>query len=85
MCQTSERCTTLEYVRQHYHLGFPGGSVGKESTCNVGDTGDVGSIPGSRRSLGGGHGHPLQYPCLENHMDRETWRAIVHRVTKSQT
>ena len=44
-------------------LGFPGGSDGKESTCN---TGDPGSIPGLGRSPGGGHGNPLQYPCLEN-------------------
>ena len=44
-------------------LGFPCGSVGKESTCNVGE---LGSIPGSGRSLGGGNGYPLQYSCLEN-------------------
>ena len=44
-------------------LGFPGGSDGKESTCNVGD---LGSIPGLGRSLGGGHGNPLQYSSLEN-------------------
>ena len=43
-------------------LGFPGGSDGKESTCNVGD---LGWIPGLGRSSGGGHGNPLQY-CLEN-------------------
>ena len=43
--------------------GFPGSSDGKESTCNVGD---LGSIPGSGRSPGGGHGNPLQYSCLEN-------------------
>ena len=42
---------------------FPGGSDGKESACNVGDSG---SIPGLRRSPGGGHGNPLQYSCLEN-------------------
>ena len=36
-------------------------------------------------ATGGGHGDPLQYPCLENPMDREVWRAIVHRVTKSWT
>ena len=53
-------------------LGFPGGSVGKESTCNVGD---LGSIPGLGRSPGGGHGNPLQYSCLENPMDRGAWRA----------
>ena len=44
-------------------LGFPGGSDGKESACN---TGDLGSIPWSGRSPGGGHGKPLQYPWLEN-------------------
>ena len=44
-------------------LDFPGGSAGKESTCNVAD---LGSIPGLGRSPGGGHGNPLQYSCLEN-------------------
>ena len=44
-------------------LGFPGGSDGKESTCNAGD---LGSIPGLGRSPGGGHGNPLQYAGLEN-------------------
>ena len=47
-------------------LGFPDGSVGKESACNAGDTGDEGSIPGSGRSLGIGNSNPLQYSCLEN-------------------
>ena len=42
-------------------LGFPGGSAGKESTCNVGD---LGSIPGLGRSLGEGRSYPLQYSCL---------------------
>ena len=37
--------------------------MGKESACNAGDTGDKGSIPGSGRSLGRGHGKPLQYSC----------------------
>ena len=44
-------------------LGFPGGSDGKESTCNVGD---LGSIPGLGRSPRGWHDNPLQYSCLEN-------------------
>ena len=57
----------------------------KNSPAKVGDIKDVGSIPGSGRSPGGGHGNPLQYSCLENPMDREAWHAIVHRVTKSQT
>ena len=46
--------------------GFPGGSVGKESIRNASDTGHADSISGSGRSLGGGHGNPLQYSCLEN-------------------
>ena len=51
------------------------------------DAGDrhSGSIPGSGRSPGGGHGSPLQYSCLENPMDRGAWRATVHGVAKSQT
>ena len=62
-------------------LGFPGGSDGKESACK---TGHPGSIPGSGRSPGEGHGNPLQYSCLENSMDR-AWRDIVHRVAESDT
>ena len=58
---------------------------GKESACNVGDAGGVGSIPGLGRSPGRGHGTPLQYSCLENPMDRGAWWATVHGVTKSQT
>ena len=53
--------------------------MGKESTCNAGDTGDSSLIPGLGKSPGGGHGNPLQYPCLENLMDR------VYEVVKSQT
>ena len=64
--------------------GFLGGSVGKESTCSAGDTGDLGSIPESGRSPGG-HDNPLQYSCLENSMDRRAWGAIVYGVVKSQT
>ena len=47
-------------------LGFPHGSVGKESACDAGDTGDEGLIPGSGRSLEVGNSNPLQYSCLEN-------------------
>ena len=57
----------------------------KNPSANTGDTGDVGSIPGSGRSPGGGSGNPLQYSCLEDPMDRGTWRATVYRVTKSLT
>ena len=48
----------------------------------AGDVRDVGSIPGSGRSPGGGHGNPLQYSCLENAMDREAWGATVHGVAE---
>ena len=50
-----------------YIMGFPGVSDGKESACSAGD---LGSIPGSGSSPGGGHGNSLQYSCLENSMDR---------------
>ena len=66
----------------HGVQSLPDGSVGKESACNAGD---IGLIPGLGRSLGGGHGNPFQYSCLENPMDRGAWRATVHAVTKSQT
>ena len=62
--------------------GFCGGSDSRESACNAGDSG---LIPGSGISPGGGHGNPLQYSGWENSMDRGTWEATVHGVTKSQT
>ena len=65
-------------------VGFPGGASGKEFACNVGDTGKMGLIPGSGRSPRRRNGNPLQYPCLENPIDRGTWRVTVHRVAKSQ-
>ena len=55
--------------------GFPDGVNGKEPSANAGDTGDVGSIPGSGRYPGGGNGNPLQYSCLENPRDRAAWQA----------
>ena len=61
------------------HQGFHGGTGDKESAFNEGD---LGSTPGLGRSPGEGNGHPLQYSCLENSMDREAWRATVHGVTK---
>ena len=61
---------------------FPGGSVGKESACN---TGDSGSIPGLERSPGEEHGNSLQYSCLENSMDRGAQWATVHGVIKNLT
>ena len=63
-------------------MGFPGGSVGKESAWNAGDPG---SIPDSGRSSGEGHGYPFQYSCLVNSTDRGAWWATVHGVAKSPT
>jgi len=56
----------------------------KKPLANARDIRDVGSIPGSGRSLGGGHGNPLHYSCLKIFMNRGAWWAIVHGVTKSQ-
>ena len=75
----------LNNISLYVQIGLPWWLSGKESACNSGATGDVGSIPGSGRPLGGGHGNPLQYSCLENPMDRGAWQATVHRVAKSWT
>ena len=73
-------CIYILFVKVVFSImvyeGFPCGSAGKESTCNVGD---LGSISGLGRSRGEGKGYPLQYSGLENSMDY-----IVHGVTKSQ-
>ena len=67
---------TLEEIR-----GFLHSSVSKESACSAGDSG---LISASGRSPGEGNGNPLQYPCLENPMDRGAWWAAVLGITKSQ-
>ena len=64
------------------YTGFPGGSVVKNLPAKAGDT-DL--IPGLGRSPGEGNGNLLQYPCLENLMDRGAWQATVLGVTKSRT
>ena len=61
-------CTLESFGEYIFILGFSGGSEGKASACKAGD---LGLIPGSGRSPGEGNGNPLQYPCLENPMDRE--------------
>ena len=63
-------------------VGLPRWLSGEESTCNAGD---LGLIPGSRRSLGEGNGNPLQYSCLGNLLDRGALAATVHGVTKIRT
>ena len=66
-------------------MGFPGGSVEKNPPASVGDTWDMGLIPGLGRSPGKGNGNTLQHSCLENPMDRGVWWATVHGVAKSRT
>ena len=60
-------------------------SMVKNLLVNTGDAGGAGSIPRWGRSPGEGRGNSLQYPCLENSMDRGAWPAVVHRAEKSQT
>ena len=70
--------TSLQGVTTYVSV-FPDSSVRKESACNAVD---LGSIPGSGRSLGEGNGNPLQCSCLETPTDRGAWRATVHGVGK---
>ena len=68
-------------VRYACNQGFPGGTVGKESTCNTGDHLQFrrhGLISGSGRSPRERSGNPLQYSCLGNPMDRRAWKVTVH-------
>ena len=57
----------------------------KNLPANAGNTRDAGSVPGLGRYPGEGNGNPLQYPCLENLMDRGAWRAAIHGVAESRT
>ena len=65
------------------HLGFPGGTSGKEPTCQCRRHKRHRFNPG--RSPGGGHGNPLQYSCSENPMDKGDWWATVQRAAKTRT
>ena len=65
--------------------GLPRWLSGKESAFNAGNTDDASLIPGSGRSPGGGNSNPLQYPHLENPMDRGDWWVTVHGITESDT
>ena len=81
-----EFCPLLPVVANIEPTSNPQGlsrwSSGKESAYSAED---LGSIPGCRKSPGEGNGNLLQYPCLEKSMNRGTWWATVHGVTKSQT
>ena len=65
-----------------FSWGFPGGSVVQTPRANAGN---VGSVPGWRRSLREGNGHLVQYSCQANPMDRGAWQTIVPEITKSWT
>ena len=65
--------------------GFPGGTVVKNPLAKAGIAEEAGSIPGSGSSPGVGNGHPLQYSCLENYMDRGVWWATIHGLKKNWT
>ena len=82
--ETDEKWDGGQYLGSSL-MGFPGGTSGKEPPANAGDKRDVGSILGSGRSSGGGHGNPLQYSCLESPIGRGAWCVTVHRVTESRT
>ena len=75
-------CSDLAAAAVVSPSGLPQWLSGQEPACNAGD---LGLIPGSGISPGGGHGNPLQYSCMENPMDRGAWWATVHGVAKSQT
>ena len=65
--------------------GDIGGTRVENLPASAGDMRDVGCIPGSGKSAGGGHDNPVQCSGLEKPMDRGAWQPTVHRVTKSQT
>ena len=67
------------------HMGFPGSSVVRNLLVNAGATGDLSSIPGSRRFPGEGNGNPLQYSCLEKSMDGGAWWSTIHGAAQSWT
>ena len=64
-----------------FYLGFPGGSVVKNPPASAGDARREFN-PWVRKIPGEGNGNPRQYSCLENPMDRGTWRATVHEITR---
>ena len=76
--------SVLDFDHSNRCMGFPGGSVVKNLPASAGDTGDMGSIPGSGRCPGRRNGNPLQYSCLENPMDRGAWAGYSTGFAKRQ-
>ena len=85
--QSTELCSRFSLLPISYMASIVWASqvtpVVKNPPAKAGDAGDAGSVPELGRSLGGGHGNPLQCSCLENPMDRGAWWATVRRVSKS--
>ena len=81
-CFNCQKISTL--IGADIPVGFPGATVVKNPPTNAGDSRDIGSIPGSGRSLGVGNSNPLQDFCLENSMERGSWPATLQQrgVTK---
>ena len=75
-------CAILDTVSFPISWASQAGLVIKNLPAGAGDTQDLGLIPGSGRSPGGGHGNPPQCPYLENPMVRGAWQATVHRATQ---
>ena len=82
MIHTVKGFSVVNKAEVDVFLGFPSGSMGKESVCNAGDTGDAGLIPGWGRSSREGNGNPLQYSYLGNPMDRGVWWVTTRGVAK---
>ena len=70
----TDKTRLVVFLTKRNSWDFPGGPVVENPPATAGNTGDVGSIPGSGRSPGEGNGNPLQYSCLGNVMDREAWQ-----------
>ena len=84
ICHSAESNTFFHLRVIIAGVGLPQWLCGKESICNVGNAGDLGSFSGSGNSPEGGSRNLLQYSCLRNPMDRGAWPGTVHRAAKSQ-
>ena len=71
-------------MKWYEYKGFSNGSMGKESTCNAGDAGDLGSIPVSGRSYGDENGNPIQYSCLGDPMDCSPPGSSIHGILQAR-
>ena len=78
----SNRSTSYHFSVSIAPVGFPGGASGKEPACQCRRHKRHGFDPWVWKIHGGGHGHPLQYSCLENAMGRGAWEAIVYGVER---